>query len=244
MPYAIQIATHAVAAWHDYRTREIPDKTWLLAVPAVALTLYMILTSTETTKALYLSSLIAGLTLAGLCYMFRIVGGADIKSIITIALGCPPLITRQASGLLTVLDLPTIAVITNALLGVLAYTIYIAVKNLRTFRICEQKYHIRGTRKAMLYLTTMCVPAREVLEKPHKYAVVKDPHAVTNILYRIVLEDPREQLRNTRPEEHILVVYYMPYIVCILLGLVLYASTRHSILTLILESMTTLITRT
>ncbi len=244
VPYIVQIIAHAVAAWHDFRTREIPDKVWLLTLPAIAVTLYLATISAQTFRVLYLASLIAGLTLAALCYIFRIVGGADIKSIVAIALGCPPLSASVSPTLMTVLDLPTIAVVVNALLGVVAYTTYVAVRNRRTFGICESKYEIRGARKIMLYPAVMCVPAQEILEKPHKYAVVRDPRSLTSVLYRIILEDPREALQGVRPDDYVLAVYYMPYIVCILLGLVLYFMTGHSILTLLTRAITTLITRT
>ncbi len=247
IPYLILLVTHGVAAWYDYKTREIPDKVWIGAMIAASFTIYVILHSSIVDKILYLSNLIAGLALASLCYIFKIVGGADIKSIIAIALSCPPLVHISNSLLLTVLNLPTIAVVSNAIIVVVLYTLYIVFKNLKTFDICTKKYVISSARKIILFITALCVPVKEVLKNHHKYAVIldRDPKLVS--LYRICLEDPRDLLKSlvekgkTNPEDYVLAVYYMPYIVCIFVGLLIYYVAHLSVAALVYRSIATLI---
>ncbi len=228
---ALILLAHGVASYFDVVKREIPDKVWVLGIASSLLTLYQVLISTDLgVRLLYAVDAMLGVVMFLLMFLFRFAGGADAKSILLVSLSLLP--RPGENTLLTVLNLPVVAVTLNSLIGVAAYTVYVLLLNRERFQVCEKLYMLRSLERLILRLSAVCVTVREVLENSHKLSPIlgrRELRSLMVIEYRneVLQELVREGL--LRPEDHVLAVYYVPYIVCITVGLALYVVTRSSI---------------
>ena len=162
----------------------------------------------------------------------RLAGGADVKSLLSIALCLLPPVERNA--LYQVLSLPVVSVMLNSLLGVLGYSIYILWRNRKVFRVCASKYELRLFEQVLLRGAVLCVTVREILQEPHRYAPILTRRRLA-LTFRIEEEDYVSLLRQLvstsilREDDYVLATYYMPYIVCLTVGLALHIALQGSV---------------
>ncbi len=230
----------------DFLWRVVPDWVWLGCVPGIVFTLLYVFSCGGFCSSLffvYVSSLVVGLVFAMLCYLFDLTGGADVKGFLCVGLACPPIHYSSLSSnvLFTVLNVPTVAVVCNSAVPVLAYALYIFLINIKKFKLCPESNKLHGLRKILYMFSTICVPVREVLKRPHKYALASvriGDILVLRPITRIVYRDPIDELKRyleagiLREEDHILAIYYIPYVTCMCIGLLIYALTGNIFLTI------------
>ena len=233
---ALMLLSNIIASYFDIVSREIPDKTWIPGVAASALALYYVLAHGDAVlRALYLVDVMLGLVIFTLIFLLKLAGGADAKSILLISLSVLPH-REEASTLLSILNLPVVSVIVNSLIGVLMYVIYICVKNRKSFRVCEQLYELRGFEKILLRISCLCLPVREILRGKHKlYPLInkREFKPTLSVEDRVSVLMELVDAGILRESDLILAIYYMPYIVCITLGLVLHVALNGSLISLI-----------
>ena len=230
LSYTTLVSIFGVAAYMDFKTRIIPDKVWIFTIIPTIMTILIIINSTKLLVQ-YIASIIVGGVVALLCYIFNITGGADIKAIALLSIACLPKLENLNSMFNIVMNIPTIAVICNTSIPILGYTLYILLNNIKNFNKCREKSELRGIKKFLYMLSTMCVPVEEVFRNPHKYAIssvrVGDKLILKSIT-KIVYDDPIEELRRyidqglISKSDNVLVLYYIPYVTCIFIGLVMY----------------------
>jgi len=130
------------------------------------------------------------------------------------------------------LNVPSVAVVCNSVVPVAGYALYVFARNLRSLRYCPESSALHGVRKILYMFSTVCVPVREVLKSPHKYALasvrIRDL-VILRPITRIVYRDPYEELRRYMEagligeNDHVLAIYYIPYVTCLFIGLIIYA---------------------
>ncbi len=233
---AILLLTNSVASYFDITRREIPDKVWIPAIISSVLTMYYVMTCAEISlKILYLTDVVLGVIMFILIFLFKFAGGADAKSILLVGLSLPPG-GGEGNSLLIMLNLPVVAVVINSLVGVLAYAIYTYLRNRYAFSKCEQLYKLRGLERVLLRFSAICVPVGEVLRNSHKLSPILNRKELRLLM---TIEDREGILEEIvargilREDDYVLAVYYMPYIVCITIGLVLYLILNCSLFGLI-----------
>ena len=233
------LAIHGVASYYDVKQREIPDRVWLAVPLLAAVTLYYVVVhASQLLRLLYLIDVGIAAVLSLVMLLGRLAGGADVKSLVSIALCVlPPL---RGDALCQVLSLPVVSVMLNSLLGVLGYSTYILWRNRKVFRICADRYELRWYERALLQAAVLCIPVREVLRQPHRYAPILSRRRLA-LTFRVEEEDYVNTLRQLlsmgvlHEDEYVLATYYMPYIVCLTLGLALHIALGGSIVELALH---------
>ncbi len=229
--YTILLVIYGVAAYMDVKSRMISDKVWILTIVPAILTITSVVSSGDIKVVQYIVSIVVGLTIAALCYVFNITGGADVKAIALLSISCPPKTVSTDRIIMMIMNIPAVAIICNTIIPVIGYTIYILAKNIKNFHKCKETSELRGIRKILYVVSTMCIPVREVLEKPHKYAITcirYEDKVILRPITRVIYDDPVEELRKymslgiLKEDDNVLVLYYIPYVTCIFIGLVLY----------------------
>ncbi|NPB00073.1 MAG: hypothetical protein GXO10_01740 [Crenarchaeota archaeon] len=246
MGLVVVCVVFGVGGVFDFLWRVVPDWVWAGCVPGVVFTVLYVLSCGGLGSLVffsYVSSLVVGLVFALLCYLFDLTGGADVKGFLCLGLACPPVYSETLSRnvLFTVLNVPTVAVVCNSAVAVLAYAAYIVLINVRKFRLCPESEKIRGLRKILYMVSTVCVPVREILKRPHKYALASvriGDMLILRPVTRIVYRDPVEELKKYMEagvlgeNDHVLAIYYIPYVTCMFIGVLIYALTGNIFLTM------------
>ncbi|MCW4008985.1 MAG: prepilin peptidase [Candidatus Bathyarchaeota archaeon] len=129
MNYAAATITLAAAAVYDVKTREVPDKIWMTALPASA----AITAAAYINNELHWLSIAVSLALAAALSLafayFGLFGGADVKALIYVAIAVP----AYPAGLPLLPDparTPAFTIICNAALISIIYPLRIFISNL------------------------------------------------------------------------------------------------------------------
>lgn len=237
------IIIHVIASIQDVKTREISDWLWASSIPAVILCIYIVFT--EDLSRLYMVSVLFGTSIGLIVLFTKMMGGADAKSIIVNSLALPPLITALDPTSIT-LNLPSVALITNALIITLVYVVYNFVRNLLIFNQCRV---VNSKFKRILYaLLLTCTPVYKIFKKPHAYTLAQEFEENNKVKIKFQLkiteEDPRDKLLRWINEnritirDYVLTNYQIPFIVYITLGLITYIITKQSIIYIIITLLT------
>lgn len=122
----------AASSWYDLKTREVPNRMWLLFAPlGFMLSFANFLLTKEDSFLIFwlLSSLVtAGLSLV--LFYLGFFGGADAKALICLSIALPGYPSSASPLLKSLSPLFPLAVLSNALLGSLALVFMITAYNL------------------------------------------------------------------------------------------------------------------
>ena len=163
--FSLCSAALAAASLFDLRDREVPDVLWALAIPPLAfLTALWLLENPELAPVALLSILLAVL-LAGLIYYTGLMGGADAKALVLVALACP---LKGPWAILTGHPFTPLATFSNALLLSALTSVCLLAKNLawkaRTGLPLFEGLRAPLAVKALVLLTGFKMRTRDVLE--------------------------------------------------------------------------------
>ena len=239
--YLYVIFIHLIATYQDIRAREINDFLWLAMLPVTVFSIiYVLCYMNYLIRILYIIDLIFGLTIAAICFFFRLTGGADVKSITLLTLTLIPYYIKFPVNVIELLNLPIISIMINTFIISTSYIIYNIVRNVKTFNKCNEK-----SRLSKIYtILYICVPVSEIIKKPHVYSLIQyfDENCKRYTKFRISIEveDPRELIvkyieRNCiSVKDYILASYNIPMILCITISLIIYYITKSNVISIIL----------
>ena len=225
----------SVASVMDTREREVPDKVWLVPAPLLAsLTAYDILASGREVVPVLLSLILTGL-LALLIYYSGLMGGADAKALVLIAISCP---LYYSEPLLPSHPVLPLAAFSNSLLLSLSVSASLLAKNvawrLRGRSLFEGLEGVPVLTKALVLLSGYKMKVRDFLRTRFLFtleALVEENGSYRRVLVPVVrLTNENESISWVRralelglvsEDDHIWVSPGLPMIVFITAGFAL-----------------------
>ncbi|RLF25108.1 MAG: hypothetical protein DRN15_00160 [Thermoprotei archaeon] len=225
--YTIIVLIMAVASVSDIMKREVSDLFWLVMIALGTPLMLIQMHQQYTTYGLVIVyhvmlSICLSMALALLLYYVRLIGGADSKALIALALSIPlsdrfpfepipytPIVVYINACIMSLLMVPVI----------MTWNIY--VKYLRGVSLFKDYVGIKWTKKLVILFTAMKVKYSIVLREKNKFMVldrIVDGRRELSIAIR--LEESEEELPLS-PEEYVWASPTMPFILFMTIGLVL-----------------------
>ncbi len=209
-----------LASYQDLKTREIDDRLWYALVGLNGtLTAFQFASKDSPDALIYAASMVIGLGMALAIHFASLMGGADVKAIIALSLTeAPP----TSSGIFSLV--PSVAIVTNAIIISLLGPLVMLIRNLRRGRnllkdLCpdEPRWKV-----ALAILALTKVSSEEYRRNTHKYrlAEIKDGDC-KRLLISLSVEEEGEK-DSVYGDGEIWVSYFLPYIVFITAGYIAY----------------------
>ena len=208
-----------LASYQDLKTREVDDRLWYaLAGCNGVLTALQFTFENSPDLLVFAASVVAGLGVALAVHFAGLMGGADVKAIVALSLTETPPVS---SGIFSLM--PSIAIVTNAILISLAGPLAMLVRNLRRGRnlfkdLCPDEPRWKA---ALAVLTLTKVSREEYGRNSYKYRLAE---VVEGDCKRLLISISVEEGGKTEVAGggEVWVSYFLPYIVFITAGYIAY----------------------
>lgn len=209
-----------LASYQDLKTREIDDRLWYVLIGLNgALTTLQFASKDSPDILIYAVSVVIGLGIALAVHFASLMGGADVKAIMALSLTETPLTLNGIFSLV-----PSVAIVTNAILISLAGPLAMLVRNLRRGRglfkdLCpdEPRWKV-----ALALLTLTKVSLEEYKKNSYKYHLAEVREGDCKRLLISISVKEREGKTDTAYGNEVWVSYFLPYIVFITAGYITY----------------------
>jgi len=223
----------SLASLYDIKTREVPDRVWIIFAPAGSvLTLLSLILSKWNHQNLIISALSIVLTacMALILFYLGMFGGADAKALMCLAIAMPTYPkTNFKFPIKIVLPMLPISVLNNAILLASSLVLVMVSKNLLDVIIGEEIFEgleaEKLVTKIFAFITGFRVDVKKLRDGRHHYIVMEEFSRKENgmLMRRLKLLKPiglEEEIMNI-PEEFngkVWVTMGLPFLVFITLG--------------------------
>jgi preflagellin peptidase FlaK len=160
------------SAWMDLKTREVPDRVWIIYLPASSILLILRLISNPQIANIYAASILITAGISLLMFQIGLFGGADLKAMICLAVALP---TNPGKALITSINpIFPLTILYNTYLLSIGTVAYILAKNVE-WRIIRGEVLFNGLgetshlRKFLAIMTGYKTTYKTLREKVYLY---------------------------------------------------------------------------
>lgn len=180
------LSSLSVASVYDIKTREVPDKIWILSTPiSAALTIMSLLYSSRIQEAVLQLIVVFTImfTLSMVLFYLGLFGGADAKALIYLAVAMPEQLGLSSISPLFKFSMrlvvpPPISTLNNAVLIASLLIIYIILRNLvdlvKNKKIFSGLEHERFAVKICAFLMGYRVDIEKIRAGGHHYFIMEE----------------------------------------------------------------------
>ena len=188
------------SAWMDLKTREVPDRVWIIYLPASSILLILRLISNPQIANIYAASILITAGISLLMFQIGLFGGADLKAMICLSLALPIHPIPNKTLVKPLNPIFPLTVLYNSYLLSLSVVVYVLSKNFE-WRIVKGKELFKNMKEPpwkmlLALLTGYKTSYRKLKGKTHLYPMEEPSKSGEHINRRLKLLYKSETDRN------------------------------------------------